>query len=163
MNCFTRVGTRRARRCLRPPSPGPLRGVPPCPPTNIMENLFTISGIVTPSSQRGRSLGFPTANLNISADELDTGIYFAQAYYEEKAHPALLFIGAALTFGDMAKKVEVYMLDEIGDWYGHKIRVEALKKVRENIKFDTKDELIAQMEQDKKAAHEYFESLSKSE
>lgn len=128
-----------------------------------MSILFSLEGIVTPSSQRGRSLGFPTANLNIPANELNSGIYFAQAYFEEKVYPALLFIGAALTFGDITKKVEVYMLEEIGDWYGQKIKVEVLKKVRENIKFDSKEDLIAQMEQDKKSAREYFESLSKSE
>lgn len=128
-----------------------------------MEKLFTVEGIVTPSSQRGRSLGFPTANLNMAADDLPTGIFFAQVYHDTKILPALLFIGAALTFGDMAKKVEVYMLEDIGNWYGQKIKVEALEKVRENMKFDSKDELIAQMEQDKKTAHEFFESLNKTE
>lgn len=128
-----------------------------------MEPLFTLSGIVTPSSQRGRTLGFPTANLNILADDLATGIFIAQVNYEGRSLSALLFIGAALTFGDMAKKVEVYMLDEVGNWYGRKIEVKALQKIRENIKFDSKDELIAQMEHDKKQARNFFESLTKSE
>jgi len=126
-----------------------------------MDILFSITGIVTPASQRGRTLGFPTANLNISAEGLPTGIYLAWVHHGDRVLPALLFIGAALTFGDNAVKVEVYMLDEMGNWYGQEIRVEALKKLRDNKKFSSAAELIAQMKQDEAAARVFFESLSK--
>lgn len=128
-----------------------------------MSVLFTITGKVTSGSQRGRSLGFPTANLNISAGDLAEGIYIASAYKEKRKIPALLFIGSALTFNEARRKVEVYLLDSGGDWYGEKIVVEALKKIRENIKFASAEELVKQMKRDELEARKYFESELKQE
>lgn len=84
------------------------------------------------------------------------GIYLAHTILGERRYPALLFIGSALTFGETARKVEVYLLDGDGDWYGREVTVEALEKLRQNIKFASAEELVKQMQQDEIAARKYF-------
>ena len=121
-----------------------------------MPVLFTISGTVTPGSQRGRELGFPTANLDVPAAEAADGIYVAYTFFNDQRWPSLLFIGSALTFGETARKVEVYLLADASDWYGRQVRVVALKKLRDNMKFDSAAELVEQMKRDEIATHEYF-------
>src|SRR3989339_1174803 len=125
-----------------------------------MDILFKITGEVFPASQRERTLGFPTANLNIPATELAEGIYLAFTYKNEQKYRSLLFIGSALTFNETNRKVEVFVLDKIDDWYGQEITVEALKKIRDNKKFSSADELVAQMKFDVTAAKQFFDSLS---
>jgi riboflavin kinase/FMN adenylyltransferase len=73
-------------------------------------------------------------------------------------YPALIFVGRPLTFDEHDKKAEVYVLDFDKDIYEAEVLVEAVKKLRDNIKFESKEELIAQMEQDERDAREYFES-----
>ena len=113
-----------------------------------------------PTSQRGRTLGFPTANLNIAAADLAEGIYLAFTYNNEQKYRSLLFIGSALTFNEANRKVEVYVLEKIDDLYWQEIMVEALKKIRDNKKFSSADELIAQMKLDVVEAKQFFDSLS---
>lgn len=128
-----------------------------------MEPLFIISGIVTPSSQRGRTLGFPTANLLVPLEEIQDGIYIALTKKDNRVYPSLLFIGSALTFGETGRKMEVYILDKVDDWYGEEILVESLKKIRENKKFDSADALVSQMKLDEQTAREFFESSPQPE
>jgi riboflavin kinase/FMN adenylyltransferase len=111
------------------------------------------SGVVKKNLGRGTELGFPTANMD-APKEIDEGIYVGQA--NEK--PALIFIGAAETFDETDRKAEVYILDFSGDLYGQILEIELLKKIRGNQKFDSKEELIAQMMQDEKQAREFFGS-----
>ena len=127
-----------------------------------MKSLFSVSGIVIPASQRGRTLGFPTANLNISANNLPEGIFFAYANHQGHKYPALLFIGSALTFSEFVKKVEVYVLVKVENWYDQEIEVEALQRHRDNMKFFSADALVAQMKLDEEAAKKFFESLSQT-
>ncbi len=128
-----------------------------------MKVLFSITSKVKPGSQRGRTLGFPTVNLDVPTDELIDGIYIAKVYKNKAPWPALLFIGSALTFNETQKKVEAYVLAEIGDWYGEEITVEALVKLRDNKRFGTAEELVTQMKQDELAARKYFEMEVNSE
>ncbi|MDP3986407.1 MAG: riboflavin kinase [Candidatus Veblenbacteria bacterium] len=121
-----------------------------------MPALFTLTGVVAPGSQRGRSLGFPTANLNVPAEGLADGIYLAYTFFNSERLASLLFIGSALTFGETVRKVEVYLLDTAGDWYGREVRVEALKKVRDNLKFASAEKLVAQIQRDEAEARAFF-------
>ncbi|MBI4050459.1 MAG: riboflavin kinase [Candidatus Doudnabacteria bacterium] len=113
-----------------------------------------ISGIVKKHLGRGRKLGFPTANLDIEV-ELEEGIYVGTVGPME-LH-ALIFIGAAETFGEREKQVEVHILDFDEDIYGRKIEVQILEKLRENVKFNNEHELIEQMKKDKEKAKKFFE------
>lgn len=121
-----------------------------------MENSIRISGVVKKHLGRGKTLGYPTANLDIDATDLEPGVFFAYAAVDGRKFFSLVFIGAAETFGDTEKFVEAYLLDFIGDLYGTTLELELLKKLRENQKFVSANDLIRQMKDDERVAREFF-------
>ena len=120
-----------------------------------MTPLFSFSGKVFRHLGRGTDLGYPTANIHID-QETPEGIYVGYAVVTEKTYPALVFVGRPLTFGETDKKAEVYILDFDQNIYEMNVDVTVMKKLRENIKFDSEEALIAQMQQDERDAREYF-------
>jgi len=112
------------------------------------------SGIIKKGAGRGKELGFRTANLDLPKDlEIKDGIYFGTLI----GAPALIFVGAAETFGETEKKVEVHILDFDGvELYGHEVEVEIEKFFRPNMKFNSKEELIVQMKKDELEARKHF-------
>ena len=117
---------------------------------------YTIKGLVQKNLGRGTKLGYPTANLELK-ENIPDGIYAATAILNGVKKPSLAFVGAAETFGARDKKLEVYILDFSGDLYGQEITVDLIHKFRDNMKFNSEAELIAQMKEDEQAAREYFE------
>ncbi|MBI2607815.1 MAG: riboflavin kinase [Candidatus Doudnabacteria bacterium] len=141
-----------------------------------------ISGKVKKHLGRGKQLGFPTANLDAET-HAEEGVYVGLVTHienglpplfvrklwprkaimpEQKYLPALIFIGSAKTFDEQERKVEVYILDFTYDIYGKELGVELIKKIRENEKFDSADELIEQMKQDELFARQFFSSYNPS-
>ena len=120
--------------------------------------MFKVSGIVKKSKGRGRELGFPTANIQVSAD-VEEGIFVAWVKIGSKKLPSLFFVGKALTFGESKKQGEAYILDFEGDLYGKEIEVDILKKIRENETFESAEELVVQMRDDEKRAREFFAKM----
>ena len=129
--------------------------------TAFTESLFMmISGQVHHAAGRGKKLGFPTANLAVT-EPIEDGIYVAYCVIETAKYPALAFFGAAVTFGETEKQFEVYILDYAKDLYDKNITGELLQKLRDNIKFETSEELIKQMQADERHARDYFMRLNK--
>lgn len=116
---------------------------------------FTIGGFVKKNKGRGRKLGFPTANLEIPLD-LPEGIFLGYTKYKESKYPSLVFIGAPITFKELDKKAEIYILDYDETIYDEFIEIDIEKKLRDNIKFESKEELIKQMKKDERDARNYF-------
>lgn len=114
-------------------------------------------GKVIKGKKRGKALGFPTANIVIGGDA-EEGIYISRIYLKKIDYPSLTFIGAAITFGDKKVQAESYILDFNEDIYGKEVEVELLKKIRNNQKFATVEELIKAMEEDERLTREYFNS-----
>ena len=121
-----------------------------------MITLFSFSGTVFRHLGRGKKLGYPTANIPIPPDTPE-GIFVGYAHVESQLYPALVFVGRPLTFGEIDKKAEVYLLDFDRDIYEAKMTIDVIKKLRENIKFNSKEELIAQMKEDERTARAYFQ------
>jgi len=121
--------------------------------------MTKFQGIVKKHMGRGNRLGFPTANLGITAD-IAEGVYAAFVILGEKKLPALVFSGKAVTFGDNKKLFEVYILDFNQDLYGQEIEVQLLKHMRGVEKFDTAAELILQMQKDEELARKYFKQYN---
>ena len=117
--------------------------------------LFSFSGIVKKHLRRGTKLGYPTANIEVSPDAPE-GIFIGTAEVEGVQHPSLIFIGSPLTFDEHDKKAEVYILDFERDIYGKELKIHCIQKIRDNMKFVSKDALIAQMHDDERRAREYF-------
>lgn len=114
-------------------------------------------GKVRTGKKRGRLLGFPTANVFLHK-RIPEGIYLSYAILNGKEYPALTFIGSAKTFGEDAYQAEVYILNQEFNLYNKVLRVKLLKKIRDNQKFNSQEDLVAQMKKDRKVAEEYFTS-----
>ena len=117
--------------------------------------LFFIKGKVIKGKQRGKILGFPTANIKLSQN-IAEGIYISKVKINKETFNAITFIGAAKTFNDVDIKAESYILDFNRDIYGIEIEISLLKKIRENEKFISEAKLIEAMNSDLKIAKEYF-------
>ena len=116
----------------------------------LLGHPHVVSGTVTSGDQRGREIGFPTANL--SGIELvlpGPGVYAGFLHESGRKHTAAIHIGPNPTFesnGD--SKVEVHALDYDGDLYGRSVQVEFLHHVRDIVKFESPEALIVQVHQD---------------
>ena len=112
-------------------------------------------GIVVPGHQRGRTLGFPTANIEVEAETIfpGRGVYAARALIDGVWYRAAVNIGHNPTFqsreADTAVvHVEAFLLDFCADIYGQHIRVDFLHRIREERRFAGPEELIAQLHAD---------------
>lgn len=117
--------------------------------------MYKFWGKVRKHNQRGKKLGFPTANINL-AKNIPEGIYVSQAKIGNSTHPALTFIGKAKTFNEKRFHAEIYILNFDQSIYGKWLSVKLLKKIRNNKKFSSAKELIAQMKKDEQEAKKYF-------
>lgn len=117
--------------------------------------MYNFWGKVRHHNQRGRKLGFPTANVNLSKN-IPEGIYISKTKIDKKLYPSLTFIGQAKTFEEIKFHAETYILDFKKNIYSKWISVTLLKKIRDNKKFDSAEELITQMKEDEAIAGRYF-------
>ncbi len=97
---------------------------------------------------RGRSLGTPTVNLDKTDLDLTHGIYTARVTVDGNRYAALLHFGFKETFNDKLS-LELYIHNFTGEPHTKEVKVEILEKIREVKKFQSKEDLIAQMEKDK--------------
>lgn len=117
--------------------------------------MYVFWGKVRRHNQRGKKLGFPTANINL-AKNIPEGIYVSYTKIGNSVYPGLTFIGQARTFNEKSFQAETYILDFKQDIYGKWLSVKLLKRIRGNRKFNSAQDLIAQMKKDEKEAREYF-------
>jgi riboflavin kinase/FMN adenylyltransferase len=108
---------------------------------------FMFEGEVVHGDKRGRTLGMPTANL-VPDDRLAVpghGVYAGWA----QGHPAAINVGVRPTFQTgRGLLIEAYLLDFDGDLYGHTLRIAFLERLRGEKRFESVDELVAQMKLD---------------
>lgn len=121
--------------------------------------MYKFWGKVRRHNQRGKKLGFPTANVNLNKI-IPEGIYISKAKVNNLVYPALTFIGTVKTFGETKFHSETYILDFNQNIYGKWISVELVKKIRDNKKFSSRKRLIKQMKKDEQAAIKYFKNLT---
>ncbi len=115
----------------------------------LLGRPYSVTGVVGSGAQRGRQLGFPTANLEDIVVMLPPdGVYAGTVELQEGRRVAAIHIGPNVTFGELAKKVEVHLLDFAGDLYGQELEVTLVERVRGTQKFDGVESLRRQMEAD---------------
>lgn len=117
--------------------------------------MYNFWGKVRKHNQRGKELGFPTANINLRK-KIPEGIYISKLKLGKSFFNALTFIGTAKTFDEKRFLMETHILDFKENIYGKWISVELLKKIRGNKKFNSAEELVEQMKKDEKEARKYF-------
>jgi riboflavin kinase/FMN adenylyltransferase len=109
-------------------------------------------GTVVRGDGRGRTLGYPTANLDLAGElRPSRGVYGASVELDGRALPALVNIGGRPTFhpeGDAADTVEVHVLDWTGDLYGRALEVRLFGRMRDERRFSGAEELKAQIARD---------------
>jgi riboflavin kinase/FMN adenylyltransferase len=121
---------------------------------------YALEGFVIRGNGRGRLLGFPTANLKLIDERLlmpAFGVYIAEVALEGGKFVGLASIGVRPTFEDSTvPMVEIWISDFDAEIYGKRIRISLIQRLRDEMKFDSSEELIAQMDEDKKLMSEYL-------
>ena len=117
------------------------------------------AGVVVHGDERGRTLGVPTANVDVEAGTIfpGRGVYAARVLVDGSWYRAAVNIGHNPTFRSKDVEtahvtVEAFLLDFAGDIYEHQIRVDFLHKIRDERRFDDVGALVAQMRRDIAAA-----------
>lgn len=117
--------------------------------------MYVFWGKVRKANLRGKKLGFPTANINLTKD-IPEGIYISKTKIENVLYPSLTFIGKVKTFNEKKFLAEVFILDFNKDIYGKWISVNLIKKIRNNQRFAAAEALAEQMKKDETEARKYF-------
>lgn len=109
-----------------------------------------VEGVVVRGDMRGRDLGYPTANLETAAHAAipADGVYAGRLVHQGVARAAAISVGTNPTFEGRERRVEAYVLDFDGDLYGERVAVEFLARLRGMVRFDSVEELRAQMARD---------------
>jgi riboflavin kinase/FMN adenylyltransferase len=112
---------------------------------------LTITGIVVKGQQRGRLLGFPTANINpdkLDINKIEAGVFSSTIKIDDKTFKAATSVGAVSTFDQTYPTIEAYILDFSGDIYGKTVELVLTHKIRDMQKFDSIEALVAQIKDD---------------
>ena len=110
---------------------------------------FELDGIVVAGDQRGGTLGYPTANLALDPHSVCPlyGIYAGAAL----DHRAAVSIGTNPHYGGTERRIEPYLLDFDGDLYGKRLVVEVWERLRDEMVFNSEDDLVTQIGRDVEA------------
>jgi riboflavin kinase / FMN adenylyltransferase len=119
----------------------------------LLGRPYPVVGTVVRGDGRGRQLGYPTANLQLSSNRKmipQDGIYFARVEVDGSIYSCMVSIGVRPTFFTHGQRtIEAHLLDFDGDLYGKAISLQFLKHLREERKFENATQLIEQMNKDK--------------
>ena len=124
----------------------------------LMGRPFRLCSKVVHGDERGRLLGFPTANLAIENHRvmLPNGIYVVHVFFREKTYRGIANIGTNPTFDGVKRHIEVHILEFKQDIYDQLITIEFVKKIRDEEKFSSVDQLVKQIKLDIKQATTIF-------
>lgn len=115
----------------------------------MLTQPYEVSGTVSRGSQRGRELGFPTANLTqIHSFVPAAGVYAGRVAFDGDDYPAAINVGPNPTFGESESKVEVHLVGWDGDLYGRQMACRFHHRIREVRKFDSLEQLREQIQKD---------------
>ncbi|WP_119068001.1 bifunctional riboflavin kinase/FAD synthetase [Rubrobacter indicoceani] len=113
-----------------------------------------VTGIVIPGDRRGRTIGFPTANVLPPQDVIvpERGVYACLVRLRGELYPSCVNVGFAPTFGERESRIEAHLLDFEGDIYGERIGVGFVSRIRGEKKFSGVEELVEQIGRDSERA-----------
>jgi riboflavin kinase/FMN adenylyltransferase len=126
--------------------------------SQLLGRPFDLHGPVVRGAERGRTIGFPTANIAIGADLAlpSFGVYVTRAYLGESSYESITNIGKRPTFDEDRPTIETYILDFDADCYEQQLRIELLSRVRDETRFDSVEALKTQIGHDVQTARDYF-------
>ena len=116
---------------------------------SMLYRPFSINGVVIDGKHRGRNLGYPTANLECKEYIIPAaGVYYTNVIYDNKLYKGITSIGENRTYDEHDVKIETHILDFKGDLYGRELTLVFIKKIRDNVKFNSEIELINKLKSD---------------
>lgn len=147
-----KIASRKIRELIKK---GDMRAV-----NSLLPLPYIIAGTVVHGRREGAAMGFPTANINLPAEKLKPadGVYYTNTVLDGERYPCITNVGTHPTFADYSVNVETHIIGFDGCLYGREIVVEFMDKMRDIVKFDSKEEIAAQLAKDKTAACLKFEN-----
>jgi riboflavin kinase/FMN adenylyltransferase len=123
--------------------------------SELLGRPYRLQGTVVPGQERGRGLGFPTANLGSIETLLPAdGVYAVRVEHADFRGPGAVNIGANPTFGETARKVEVHLIGYSGDLQGQPLVMEFIERLRDTRAFTGPEALKRQLQLDVARAKE---------
>lgn len=117
--------------------------------------MVIVEGVVVHGAKLGRQMGFPTANIEIGDALVDNGVYLSSVSLDGKEYKAMSNVGVRPSVDGKSRLLETHIFDYNGDLYGRCLTVCLIRKIRDEKRFDSVDELKHQLESD----FEYIRSL----
>ena len=124
---------------------------------------YSFEGVVVHGDERGRTIGFPTANIQLShRDKLipREGIYAVLVQLQGKTYHGMMNIGNRPTFNGQNQRIEVHLFSFNEQIYGQTLRVFLIDRIRDEQKFTGSDELVSQLKLDRKKSLEILAGRS---
>lgn len=127
---------------------------------------YSFDGIVIEGDKIGRTIGYPTVNLKFIKENKvmpNDGIYCVRVTHDKDVHYGMMYHGKRPTLSEgLIRAKEVHIFDFNKMIYGEKLTVAFLTKLRDDKKFASKEELVAQIDKDKENSLKYLELISKT-
>lgn len=116
---------------------------------------YSIAGRVVRGDARGSQLGFRTVNLGEPAPEKllpPDGVYAVNAHTPAGKFGGMMNLGGRPTFGDERRTIEAHLFDAEGEWYGERVRLDFVARIRDIRRFSGPEELVRQLRRDEESA-----------
>lgn len=128
----------------------------------LLGRPYCLGGEITDGKKLGRTIGFPTANMLIPEDMTvpGDGVYLTKTVFDKKEYYGITDIGTKPTVGTHRRGAETYIFDFSGDIYGKTVKTEFIKFLREEKKFASVDELVAQITRDSENAKKIIKGIA---
>lgn len=124
---------------------------------------YSLSGLVIQGDQRGRRIGYPTLNFAPLSDRKllpPDGVYAVAVQTPQGRFGGMLNLGPRPTFGDTSRRIETHVFDADVNWYGARIRLDLLGRLRDTLTFTGVDALRAQLALDEAAARHTLRGMA---
>jgi riboflavin kinase / FMN adenylyltransferase len=123
--------------------------------TRMLGRYHFLSGVVIHGRERGRTIGFPTANLELRTECIPPdGVYATRIVLPDGTYASITNIGMRPTFSEPTRTFEAHIFDFNRDIYGQEVKLEMIERIRPERKFASGQELAAQIAADLKRAKE---------
>ena len=124
----------------------------------LLGRKYDLKGKIIKGKQVGKTLGFPTINLETTYDMsiLKPGVYITETLLDDKIYPSVTNVGFNPTFNQQNFNVETFILDFDQDLYDETVHILFTRFIRPEIKFDNLEDLIKRIDEDVEITKEYF-------
>jgi riboflavin kinase / FMN adenylyltransferase len=128
----------------------------------MLGRSFSVRGTVVKGNELGRTISFPTANINPSEQAITPGrgVYACYTIFDGHRYPSMVNIGNRPTFDGQGITIEAHILDFKGDLYGKEIEHQFLYRIRDEQRFDNVGELVTQLHRDRDTSLNLFRQNS---